>query len=96
MRGRAPVERWLGFALLLVAMSELPQAAAQTPTASGSGAIHGLISTQQTTPLPGADVKIIDATGRIVAAVSSDNEGRFRVVNLAAGTYRVMAALQGF
>jgi len=96
MRGRAPVERWLGFALLLVAMSELPQAAAQTPTASGRGAIHGLISTQQTTPLPGADVKIIDATGRIVAAVSSDNEGRFRVVNLAAGTYRVMAALQGF
>jgi hypothetical protein len=82
--------------LLLLAMPELPQVAAQTPPLNSSGAIHGLISTQRTTPLPGADVKIIDATGRIVGSVASDAEGRFRVVNLTAGTYRVMAALDGF
>src|SRR5215813_12972479 len=94
MRGRAGVVRWLGCALVVCA-AELPPAAAQTPPASG-GVIRGTISTQQTTPLPGVDVKIIDATGRIVAAVSSDNEGRFQVTGLRAGTYRVMAALDGF
>jgi len=73
----------------------LPPATAQTPPVA-SGAIRGLISTQQTTPLPGVDVRIIDATGRIVAAASSDNEGRFQITSLAAGTYRVMAALDGF
>ena len=93
MRGRAGVARWLGCALVVCA-AELP-ATAQTLPASG-GVLRGTISTQQTTPLPGVDVKIIDATGRIVAAVSSDNEGRFQVTSLTAGTYRVMAALDGF
>src|SRR5215470_13118670 len=94
MRGRAGVARWLGCALVVCA-AELPPATAQTPPASG-GVIRGTISTQQTTPLPGVDVKVIDATGRIVAAVSSDREGRFQVTSLRAGTYRVMAALDGF
>src|SRR5499427_3452728 len=94
MRGRAGVARWLGFALVVCA-AELPPATAQTPPASG-GVIRGTISTQQTTPLPGVDVKVIDATGRIVAAASSDSEGRFQITSLTAGTYRVMAALDGF
>src|SRR5215467_6089790 len=94
MRGRAGVARWLGCALVVCA-AELPPATAQTPPASG-GVIRGTISTQQTTPLPGVDVKVIDATGRIVAAVSSDREGRFQINSLTAGTYRVMAALDGF
>src|SRR5262249_56523708 len=82
-------------AALLVAMAEFSLAMAQTPSPTG-GVIHGSITTQQTTPLPGVIVKIIDATGRIVANASSDTEGRFRVANLTAGTYRVMAALDGF
>src|SRR5215831_1927044 len=94
MRGRAGVARWLGCALVVCA-AELPPATAQTPPASG-GVIRGTISTQQTTPLPGVDVKIIDATGRIVAVVSTDSEGRFQINSLTAGTYRVMAALDGF
>jgi hypothetical protein len=79
---------------LLAGMAELA-ASAQTPLPTG-GAILGSVSTQHTTPLAGVDVKIIDATGRIVAGVSSDADGRFRVANLTAGTYRVMAALDGF
>jgi hypothetical protein len=79
---------------LLVCVAGLSRAAAQTP--ASPAAIHGSITTQQTTPLPGAIVKIIDATGRIVADASSDTDGRFRVANLTAGTYRVMAALDGF
>jgi hypothetical protein len=85
----------LGCALLVCAPA-LAQATAQIPSVNAGGTIQGLTSTQQTTPLPGVDVKIIDATGHIVAAVSSDSEGRFRVANMTAGTYRVMAALDGF
>ena len=91
---RVRVARWLACAALLVGMAEL-RASAQVSLGTG-GAILGSVSTQQTTPLPGADIKIIDATGRIVAAASSDAEGRFRVANLRGGTYRVMAALDGF
>jgi outer membrane receptor for ferrienterochelin and colicin len=89
-------------AVLLVCTAELSRASAQTTPAStvsngiGIGLIEGSISTQQTTPLAGVTVRIIDATGRIVANASSDPEGRFRVANLAPGTYRVMAALDGF
>jgi len=79
-------------------MAELPHATAQTAPVftTGVGVIEGSISTQQSTPLAGVNVTIIDATGRIVADASSDSEGRFRVANLTAGTYRVMAALEGF
>jgi TonB dependent receptor/Carboxypeptidase regulatory-like domain len=95
MRGRARVARWLMSTALLVCMAELPRAAAQTAV-STAGSIEGSISTQQTTALAGVTVKIIDATGHIVADASTDMEGRFRVTNLPAGTYRVMAALDGF
>ncbi|MBI3492921.1 MAG: TonB-dependent receptor [Acidobacteria bacterium] len=69
-----------------------PRAMAQVPLS----VIEGATSTQHTTPLVGASVVVIDATGRIVATVVSDGDGRFRVAGLAAGTYRVMAALEGF
>ena len=84
-----------GWAVLLVCcMAELPCAAAQAQPAAGT--ISGSVSTQHTTPLAGVDVKIIDATGLIVAEASSDVEGRFRAGNLTAGTYRIIAALDGF
>ena len=98
MSSRARVARWVVCAALLVCMAELPRAAAQTGTVStaGLGIIEGSVSTQQTTALAGVTVKIIDATGHIVADASTDMEGRFRVTNLPAGTYRIMAALDGF
>jgi len=79
-------------------MAELPHAAAQTAPVPriGIGIIEGSVSTQQSTALAGVHITIIDATGRIVADASSDSDGRFRVANLTAGTYRVMAALDGF
>jgi hypothetical protein len=85
------VGRLRGLLLLFVAA-----AAGHRSNPDGIGSIEGSISTQHTTPLAGVDVKIIDATGRIVASAMSDGEGRFRVANLAAGTYRLMAALDGF
>ena len=80
---------------MLVGTAALPPAAAQAQPVS-SGVVRGIISTQQTTPLPGVDVKVIDPTGRIVAVVFSDSEGRFQINSLTAGTHRVMAALDGF
>ncbi|MBZ5557902.1 MAG: TonB-dependent receptor [Acidobacteriia bacterium] len=67
-------------------------ATAQVPI----GAIDGAVSTQHTTPLGGVSVIVIDATGRIVATVVSDGDGRFHVGGLVTGTYRVMAVFQGF
>jgi hypothetical protein len=86
---------------MLACTVELPHAAAQQTAPAvtvgiGIGIIQGSISTQQSTALAGASITIIDATGRIVAEAASDMEGRFRVANLTAGTYRVMAALAGF
>ena len=77
---------------VLLGMAGLSRASAQT-TPINTGVIHGAITTQQTTPLAGVAVKLIDATGRIVANTASDYEGRFRIGNLTPGTYRVMAAL---
>jgi outer membrane receptor protein involved in Fe transport len=82
--------RWTA-ALLLVFQPAF--AAAQPPH---GGVIEGTVTTQQSTALAAADVTIVDAAGRIVASVSSENDGRFRVANLPAGTYRVIAALDGF
>jgi len=69
-------------------------AAGQIPQAPA--AIDGTVTTQQTTPLAGVSVKIFDATGLLVANVITDESGRFRVANLVGGTYRVIAALEGF
>ena len=98
MCGPARVIRWGGrwgsCAALLICVAEGPRAAAETPPAPG--AIQGSVRTQAPTPLAGVDVKVIDATGRIVADVVTDDDGRFQVAGLTVGTYRVMAALAGF
>src|SRR5262245_10557657 len=98
MSGPACVLRWGGrwgsCAALLICVAELPRAAAETPQAPG--VIQGSVRAQGPTPLAGADIKVIDGTGRIVADVASDDEGRFQVGSLTAGTYRVKAALAGF
>jgi hypothetical protein len=86
--------RWGSCVALVICVAEVPPAAAETPPAPG--VIQGSVWTQGPTPLAGVDIKIIDAKGRGVADVVSDNEGRFQVAGLTAGTYRVMAALAGF
>ncbi|HEV3141515.1 MAG TPA: TonB-dependent receptor [Vicinamibacterales bacterium] len=63
------------------------------------GAIEGLVSTRQGgQPLPRADVVVVsdDAIGRVAARRTSDADGRFVVVGLAAGTYRISASVPGF
>ena len=82
--------RWT--ATLLIVMQHA-FAEAQPPHA---GAIDGSVSTQQSTPLAAVDIKIVDAAGRIVESVSSDSGGRFHLVSLPAGKYRIVAALEGF
>ena len=98
MSGAARVIRWGGWwgscAALLICVAEVPRAAAEPPPAPA--VIQGFVWTQGPTPLAGVDIKVIDAKGRSVADVVSDNEGRFQVAGLTAGTYRVIAALAGF
>jgi outer membrane receptor protein involved in Fe transport len=77
-------------AALLIAT---PGADAQTSTPAS---ISGVVTTQHTTPLAGASVKIVDATGLIVFEAVTDESGRFHAPNLIAGSYRVIVALEGF
>jgi outer membrane receptor for ferrienterochelin and colicin len=89
----SPRVRWRVPLLIAALCAAAPAlASAQVPL----GAIEGAISTQHTTPLGGVSVAVIDATGRIVATVVSDGDGRFRVAGLATGAYRVMAVFEGF
>jgi carboxypeptidase family protein/TonB-dependent receptor-like protein len=72
-----------------------------TPAAYGQsaavGAIEGTLSTQAgTVYLPGVTVVVRDADGRQVAEETSDGTGLIKIGNLAAGAYRVTAALDGF
>ncbi len=59
-----------------------------------TGNIYGLVSDESGAPLPGAAVLIKGANGTTTTTTGSD--GRFRVLNLSPGSYKVTASLTGF
>ncbi len=65
--------------------------AAQTGTITGSVRIAGTES-----PLPGAVVQVINATGGRVGSTLSNQSGRFLVTNIPAGSYTVTASMTGY
>ncbi len=80
---------------LVLALSLLPlELGAQTT--SSTGALDGIVSTQDTVRLQRALVDIRDETGQTVARQTSDPDGRIRFAGLAPGRYRVIASLEGF
>jgi hypothetical protein len=81
--------------LLAIFAGSISGFVAQEPTAMG--AIAGVVSTEQgSTPLPGAEIVVSDARARVVARRIGEGAGRFAVVNLPAGSYRVAASRRGF
>jgi len=59
-----------------------------------TGNIYGLATDESGAPLPGVAVSVKGAAGSFTTTTGSD--GRFRVLNLAPGPYKVTAALPGF
>ena len=56
-----------------------------------SSVVAGLVTAPGGSPASGAEVLLLDATGQRVAATSSDDQGRFRLRDVAPGTYQVQA-----
>jgi hypothetical protein len=75
--------------LVLVLGLALP-VAAQIAT----GNIYGLVTDESGAPLPGVAVAVKGAAGSVNTVSGSD--GRFRVLNLAPGAYKVTTTLTGF
>jgi carboxypeptidase family protein/TonB-dependent receptor-like protein len=81
--------------LVIVCASAPAWADLQQPTSTG--AIEGTVSAQQGgSPLPRAEVAVSDDAGRVTVRRISDGDGRFVVVGLPAGSYRVTVTLHGF
>jgi hypothetical protein len=64
-------------------------------TVSGMNRIRGVV-TSNAQPLPGAIVYAVASNGRTLGAALSERDGRYAIVGLTPGTYRVQAMKPGF
>jgi len=77
------------FALLPAAL----HAQAQAPR---TGVLQGVVTTQGTVNLPGAQITVTDSAGRQITQILSGEDGHFGIVGLAPGRYKVTASLASF
>src|SRR6266699_3365235 len=61
-----------------------------------TGVLQGVVTTQGSVNLPGAQITVTDSADKPVAEILSDESGKFSVVGLAPGRYKVTAALASF
>src|SRR3954471_4112922 len=59
-----------------------------------TGNIYGIVTDESGAPLPGAAIQVKGSTGSF--STTSGSDGRFRVLNLAPGDYKVTTTLAGF
>ncbi len=78
--------------LLLAAILTLMQG----PQAPRTGVLQGVVTTQSTVNLPGAQITVTDNAGQQIAQLLSGEDGHFNVVGLAPGRYKITAALPSF
>jgi len=76
--------------LLAVLIALAPPADAQLAT----GNIYGIVTDQSGAALPGAGVNVKGPGGSFTT--TSGTDGRFRILNLAPGTYKMTTTLVGF
>ena len=81
------------FALVAIILLVAPVAFSQSRE---TGAIQGVVTDDQNTPLPGVSVTVSGANLMGVRAAVTDANGEFRFIALPPGTYEVKAELQGF
>ncbi len=61
-----------------------------------TGVLRGTVVDEQALAVPGAAVSVTSASLMGSQSASSDADGRFRIMNLPPGLYRIEVALQGF
>src|SRR5262249_55970179 len=71
--------------------------ATMTLRAQSGGTITGTVLDQAAKPIPGASITVRNgAAGSLNGTATADNDGRFSIGNLAAGTYTVDTTSPGF
>src|SRR5262249_30669518 len=96
-RAVKPTRRWRPFfvvAIVVMAMAPVDRAFAQSVS---SGTIEGTVKDESSGVLPGVTVTISSPQLQLGQLVQvSDSSGKYRFVDLPAGSYRLKAELQGF
>jgi Carboxypeptidase regulatory-like domain/TonB dependent receptor len=70
--------------------------AAQAAPAPSAGGIRGQVADPSGAVIPGANVVVLDGSGKVAGKTTSDAGGAYAVRGLPAGTYSVWVTAQGF
>jgi Carboxypeptidase regulatory-like domain len=83
----------------VIALPQLAQLTPQTHESAmlgGLASVSGTITDPQGAVISDAQVKLLDASGNLVASKSSDNAGGYSFADVPAGSYRLEASKSGF
>ncbi len=69
---------------------------AQPAQAPRTGVLQGVVTTQGTVNLPGAQVTVTDSADKQVTQILTGDDGHFSIVGLAPGRYKISASLSSF
>src|SRR5258708_5346672 len=68
----------------------------QSQQAPRTGVLQGVVTTQGTVNLPGAQITVVDSSGNQFTQILTGEDGHFNVVGLPPGRYKVTASLPSF
>ena len=64
--------------------------------ATSSSSVSGLVTDQQKSAIPGAEVKLVDPTTSQTSIAKTNDSGRYIFVNVGSGTYSLSVTKEGF
>ncbi len=79
------------FSLVLILFVQV-----QSPLAQTTGRILGVVEDETAAVLPGVTISATHIATNLVRTVITDDEGRYRLVELPVGAYEIQAQLAGF
>src|SRR6185295_1957277 len=68
----------------------------QAQQAPRTGVLQGVVTTQGSVHLPGAQVTVTDKTDKQIAQILTGEDGHFNVIGVAPGRYKLTAVLASF
>src|SRR5579872_6111742 len=89
---RSPIGRWPWLAVLLLALTALPNAFAQETTAG----IQGVVKDSSGASVPNATIEVTGSTLIGNRKVQTDDAGNYRIAALPPGTYTMTVTAAGF
>jgi len=77
-------------------VTPLATAATPLPSPDPNSTLRGLVADKNGAALPGAEVDLVEANGKVDATVVSDGEGNFQLVAPHAGAFKLVVSDPGF